>query len=80
VSTVAAPLRWRRGDTVRWMGTSMSLEVFPGLFWDDGDGSGTYFAKDRTQHKCSRNEAQVLAQQEPAIVSYRNRHEYDRRS
>jgi hypothetical protein len=62
------------------MGTSMSLEIFPGLFWAGRDGLGTYFAKDGTRHKCSRNEAQALAQQERVILSYRNRHQYDRRS
>jgi hypothetical protein len=79
VSIVTTPLRWRRGDTVRWMGTSMRLEVFPGLFWDGGDGLGMYFAKDGTQYECSQNEAEALAQQERVILSYRNRYAYDRR-
>ncbi len=54
----------------------MTLEVFPGLLWDDGDGLGTYFAKDGTKHHCSRAHSSDLARRGGLIVAFRNRYEY----
>ena len=71
-----ATLYWKRGDSVRWVGTNMALEVFPGLFWDDGEGLGTYFAKGGTTHHCHRVHASELARVDCLILSCRNRYEY----
>ena len=71
-----ATLYWKRGDSVRWMGTNMALEVFAGLFWDDGDGLGTYFAKCGTAHHCDRAQALELARVDSLIMCCRNRNEY----
>ena len=72
-----ATLHWKRGDSVPWVGTSMALEVFPGLFWDHGEGLGTYFAKSGTAHHCNRVQALELAGVDCLTLCCRNRHEYD---
>ncbi len=55
----------------------MALEVFSGLFWDHGEGLGTYFAKGGTTHHCNRVHASELARVDCLTLSYRNSHEYD---
>ncbi len=70
-------LHWKRGDSVLWVGTSMALEVFPGLFWDNGQGFGTYFAKGGITHHCNRVHASELARVDCLSLCCRNRYEYD---
>jgi CBS domain-containing protein len=75
MSTITA-IEWKRGDTVPWEGTRMILEVFAGLFWDDGDGLGIYFAKDGIKHYCSRAVAVDLARRDRLPLACRNRYQY----
>ena len=71
-----ATLNWNRGDSVLWAGTNMALEVFAGLYWDNGEGFGTYFAKGGTIHHCNRVHASELARVDCLVLSCRNRYEY----
>jgi hypothetical protein len=47
-----------------------TIVPFPGAFLDEGTGTGTYFGRYGTEHRCNYLEASALARQEGIILTY----------
>jgi hypothetical protein len=47
-----------------------ALAPFPGVFLDEGTGTGTYFGRYGTERRCDYLEASALARQEGIILTY----------
>ena len=72
-ATTAAPgIR----DKIRRALPPIDLELFPGVYWDHGDGTGIYRGRDGRTHECNHQEASELARREMIILTYRSSGEY----
>ena len=69
---VEAGRTWEPGDQIKFQGSSITIPIFPGLFFSDRMGKGHYYGKDGTIHWIDVKDAARKAKEEGVNFDYRD--------